>query len=259
MLNRYEGERGTNTGRTLVGGGSKATTSVGVFIVDDQPLFRQALRGVIRPADDLELVGEASVLPENEAERNALVDSSASVLLLGLNNSGTERLRAARLLRQQIRGLGLIALAAVPDNDQLFAAIKAGAAAFLSKGLSAEEILSAIRRVVAGEYPINDSVASSSNVATRVLRQFQELSTALGNEMEALVEQALVSPLSTRELEILRNVAAGLSNKQIGQRLRISEQTIKNHITSILRKLDANYRTHAVVLALRHGLISMPN
>ncbi len=90
-----------------------------------------------------------------------------------------------------------------------------------------------------------------------MLRQFQEVSTALGNEMDALVEQALLSPLSARELEILRNIAAGFSNKQIAQRLAISEQTIKNHVTSILCKLDANDRTHAVVLALRHGLISI--
>ncbi|MBI3954125.1 MAG: response regulator transcription factor [Chloroflexi bacterium] len=229
-----------------------------VFIVDDQPLFLQGLRALVHAAPGLELAGEASHLPATDEERSALADAEAQVLVFGVNSAGQEALRPARLLRQQFQGTALVALAAHPDSDQLFAAIKAGVAAYLPKSVTGTEFLSTLSQVLDGEYPINEAMAINPNVATRVLRQFQDLSATLGNEMEALVEQALVSPLSTRELEILRNIASGLSNKQIAQRLGISEQTIKNHVTSILHKLDANDRTHAVVLALRHGLIAIP-
>jgi len=109
---------------------------------------------------------------------------------------------------------------------------------------------SIIRRVARGEYPINDSLLATPTVAEHVLKQFQEM-VSMGMSVESVT-----APLTNRETQILRYVADGNSNKKIAQILDISEQTIKNHVSSILRKLNANDRAHAVVLAIRRGWIS---
>ncbi|MFC2122998.1 response regulator transcription factor, partial [Bacteroidota bacterium] len=106
------------------------------------------------------------------------------------------------------------------------------------------------RRIHQGEFIINELVLSRPLVAEKVLRQFQDF-TILGGAMESLA-----TPLTARELEVLSFAARGYINKQIAYQLGVSEQTIKNHMTSILRKLDANDRTQAVVLALHYGWIS---
>ena len=136
------------------------------------------------------------------------------------------------------------------EDEQLFQAVKAGAVAYLTKGVGIDQLSSIIRRIHQGERPINEMVLTRPRVAEKVLRQFQDLSL-MGRAMESLA-----SPLTPRELEILSYVARGFINKQVAYKLSISEQTIKNHMTSVLRKLDANDRTQAVVMALQYGWIS---
>ena len=120
----------------------------------------------------------------------------------------------------------------------------------VDKEITAEQLVDMIRRVAHGQHPINESLTSNPKVAEQVLYKFQELS--LRSETEAFI-----SPLTSREIEILRYIAQGYLNKQIAVKLGISEQTIKNHVTSILRKLNANARTEAVVLAIKQGLITI--
>ena len=119
------------------------------------------------------------------------------------------------------------------------------------KDIRPDEILDGIRRAASGEYLINESVLTRPLVASRVLKQFRDLSM-VGQEMEPLFV-----PLSAREIEVLDYIARGNSNKEIARALKISDQTVKNHITSILRKLAVNDRTQAVVYALRRGWIKM--
>ena len=107
-----------------------------------------------------------------------------------------------------------------------------------------------VKLVGAGGYPINESLHTKPGVAEKVLRKFQQLSL----ETETV---EVLSPLTQRETEILKLIAEGYLNKQIAAALEISEQTIKNHVTSILRKLNANARTEAVVIAIRQGLITI--
>jgi len=137
------------------------------------------------------------------------------------------------------------------DDEQLFNAIRAGASAYCTKDIEPEQLIDIIVRVARGEYLINEMVLSRPFVASRALDQFRELSrldrTASG----------FFSPLTPREIEILDCVARGYSNKEIAQVLNISDQTVKNHITSILRKLQVNDRTQAVIYALRHGWIKL--
>ena len=120
----------------------------------------------------------------------------------------------------------------------------------MSKEIKADQLVETIRRVAHGEHPINDSLTTRPKVAEQVLHQFQELF----RKSEA---QNFISPLTPRETEILQYIAKGFLNKQIAAELGISEQTIKNHVTSILRKLNANARTEAVVVAIKQGLISL--
>ena len=143
-------------------------------------------------------------------------------------------------------------LAVKEDEDALFDAIKAGAAAFVLKDISPDDLVSVIRRVSSGEYLINDTVFAQPAVASRVLKEFRELAV-YGQEA-----QPIFAPLSPREVQILDNIAQGMTNKQVAYTLTISEQTVKNHMSSILRKLSVNDRTQAVVYAMRQGWIKMP-
>jgi DNA-binding NarL/FixJ family response regulator len=120
------------------------------------------------------------------------------------------------------------------------------------KDISPEDLIHVIRRVSQGEFLINDKVFSKPAVASRVLKEFRELAV-YGQEA-----QPIFAPLSPREVEILDNIAQGMTNKQVAYALSISEQTVKNHMSSILRKLAVNDRTQAVVYAMRQGWIKMP-
>jgi DNA-binding NarL/FixJ family response regulator len=137
------------------------------------------------------------------------------------------------------------------DDEQLFNSIRAGANAYGTKDIDPEDLIVLIRRVARGEYLINENVLSRPFVASKVLDQFRELA-----QMDE-VSNSVFSPLTPREVEILDCVAHGNSNKEIARLLSISDQTVKNHITSILRKLAVNDRTQAVIYALRHGWIKL--
>ena len=139
-------------------------------------------------------------------------------------------------------------MASHTSDEQLFEVIKSNASAYMSKDIDSEGLISIVKRVAGGEHPINDSLSSRPKVAANILHQFQQLYKQ--QEVENLI-----SPLTSRETEIVEYMSHGFANKQIAAKLNISEQTIKNHVTSILTKLDANARTEAVVKAIKRGLI----
>jgi DNA-binding NarL/FixJ family response regulator len=117
--------------------------------------------------------------------------------------------------------------------------------ACLSKNVGAEELISTIRRAYLGEYPINDSLETRPLVARRVLKQFADLAAMRG------IMETVIAPLTHRETQILNHITEGNTNKEIAYRLGISEQTVKGHVSAILRKLNANDRAHAVALVMR--------
>jgi len=219
-----------------------------VFVVDRQTLYRHGIRQGLTASKDIEVVGDCAPGPE----ALALVEAfTPNVVLLDVDLPLLRGLDLGRQITTRCPRVIVVALTASPDDDQLFQAIKSGAVAYLSKDISADELAGAVRRIAHGERPINESLLGRPRVAEQVLRQFQDVSL-MGKAMETLA-----TPLTPRETETLKYVAEGYSNKQIAHVLGISEQTIKNHITSILDKLDANDRTHAVVLALRQGWIDI--
>ena len=220
-----------------------------VLIIDDNPLFRQGIRWSLEDAADIEVIGEA----ENGQEAIKLTERLApDVVLVDINLPGLNGLEVARVIKRREPRIGIIVLSVYEDDDQLFQAIKVGAAAYSSKDVNPEDLLYFIREVARGKYLINDAVLAKPNVATRVLHQFRELAATEDEQTSALF-----APLTSREIEILDCIARGLSNKEIAHELSISGQTVKNHITSILAKLQVNDRTMAVIYAIKKGWIKM--
>jgi DNA-binding NarL/FixJ family response regulator len=220
-----------------------------VLIIDDHPLFRQGIRWTLEDAADIEVIGEA----ENGQEALKLTERlNPDVVLVDINLPGLNGLEVARVIKRRDPRMGIIVLSVYEDDDQLFQAIKVGAAAYSSKDVNPEDLLFYIREVAKGKYLINDSVLAKPSVATRVLHQFRELAASDDEQTSALF-----APLTSREIEILDCIARGLSNKEIANELSISGQTVKNHITSILSKLQVNDRTMAVIFAIKRGWIRM--
>jgi two-component system response regulator DegU len=218
-----------------------------VFILSSQSLFRQGVRQSLDGARGIEISGEAEVseevLPEMES-------SLPDIVLVDIDVPAENGLKLARKIKQRLPNIGVIVLTATFEDGQLFQAIKAQAAAYLSKDVTAQELFDIVRRTADGEHPINESLADRPKVAEQVLHDFQEFSLGEGTEV-------VIAPVTPREREILTYMAQGYLNKQIAFTLKISEQTVKNHVTSILRKLNANARTQAVVEAIRQGLVSI--
>jgi DNA-binding NarL/FixJ family response regulator len=225
------------------------TPKIHVLIIDDHPLFRQGIKWSLEAAPDMEVVGEA----ENGQEAIKLTEKlMPDVVLVDINLPGLNGLEVARVIKRRDPRIGIVVLSVYEDDDQLFQAIKVGAAAYSSKDVHPNELLRLIREVAGGHYLINDSVMAKPHVASRVLHQFRELAATEDGQTSELF-----APLTSREIEILDCIARGLSNKEIANELSISGQTVKNHITSILSKLQVNDRTMAVIYAIKRGWIKM--
>jgi len=219
-----------------------------ILVVDDHPLFRQGVRWALNAEADMEVVGEAA---DGEQALAMAAELAPDVVLSDVNIPGPDGVEITRSLKNVLPRTPVILMTAYDDEEQLFDAIKVGAAAYFLKDLSPTELMDGIRRVSQGEYLINENVLSKPMVASRVLKQF----TAFTPDDKGM--EPLFVPLSNREIEVLEQIAKGNSNKEIARLLKISDQTVKNHITSILRNLAVNDRTQAVVHAIRHGWIKM--
>ena len=226
-----------------------------VMIVDSQPFFRAGVRQALSEEDNPEPLEILECDPgEDGKEAMAQVgEQSPDVVLLDICYPYLSGLELGKKIARNFAGTRVVILSANPedDDDELFEVVKTGAVAYLrSKGCSPSELIDTIRRASAGEYPINDTVSNSPQVAQRVLRQFQDIAS-MGKTIEEIT-----APLTAKEVQVLGLIAEGNSNKRIANTLGISEQTIKNQVSGILRKLNANDRAHAVFLAIRKGWIS---
>jgi DNA-binding NarL/FixJ family response regulator len=222
---------------------------VRILIVDDHALYRVGIRNILEREPDLEIVAEAD---DARSALDASFATNPDVILMDLSLPSPGGIETTQRVKRELPSAAIVVLSTEEDEDALFEAIKAGAAAFILKDIAPEDLVMIIRRVVAGEYLINDKVFSKPAVASRVLKEFRELAV-YGQEAAPIF-----APLSPREVEILDNIAQGMTNKQVAYALSISEQTVKNHMSSILRKLAVNDRTQAVVYAMRQGWIKMP-
>jgi RNA polymerase sigma factor (sigma-70 family) len=219
-----------------------------VMLVDDHPVFRQGLRRVLESEDDLDVIAEVE---DGEEALHATMQLEPDVLLLDINLPRMNGLQVARALKDRVLDVNIIMLTAYHDDQQVFHAIRAGASAYFPKDVSPRRLIEAIRLVNQGSYVVEDRVLEKAQVGAWLLEQFEGASD-LDEDLNSLLV-----PLSPREMEILQHIAQGQSNKEIAYELGISRQTVKNHMTSILRKLAVNDRTQAAIYALRRGWIRL--
>jgi len=217
-----------------------------VAIIDKQAFFRAGVRQALSERSGFKVL---ECDPTDESLDLIEADSPA-VVLLDISYPSLSGLELGRKITRRYPNSKVVMLSPNSNDEELFEVIKTGAVAYLNKNTTTEELVSVIRRACQGEYPINDSLIARPVVAEHVLKQFRDIVSA-GKFMETVT-----APLTYRETQILNYIAEGNSNKQIARILEISEQTIKNHVSSILRKLNANDRAHAVALAMRNGWIT---
>jgi DNA-binding NarL/FixJ family response regulator len=216
------------------------------MLVDDHPLFRQGLRRVLEAEDDIEVVSE---LDEGTSAFSMAQQLLPDVLITDINLPGLNGLQVTRAVTAAIPNLAVIVLTAFHDEEQVFHAMRAGAAAYFAKDVTPCELVDAVRKVAAGNYLVDARVLDKSQVHAWLVRHFGQAAFLDSASTE------IVSPLSPREMEILQQIAMGRSNKEIAYHLGISRQTVKNHMTSILRKLAVEDRTQAALHAVRRGWI----
>ena len=211
-----------------------------LLLVDDQALFREGLRTLLSLHEDLQVVGEAG----NGLEALAAADElRPDVVLMDLRMPVLDGVAATRRLLAAHPASRVIVVTTFDDDELVFDGLRAGAVGYLLKDVSSDKLVEAIRAAARGESFLQPSIAA------KVLAEFNRL------ERSAVPPPPLAEPLSERELEILRLLAAGDSNKEIAAALFIAEGTVKNHVTNILGKLDARDRTQAALRARELGLI----
>lgn len=212
--------------------------TINVMLIDDHRVVRQGLRDFLELQGDIEVIGEASSGEEGvQLARELLPD----VVLMDLVMPGIDGVETTRRVKAASPSSKVIVLTSFADDDKVFPAIKAGAISYLLKDISPEELAHAIRAAQRNEAVLHPEVAA---------KLMQEFSTPKSNE-------APVDQLTAREMDVLRLVAKGKSNKEIADSLIISEKTVKTHISNILSKLHLADRTQVAIYALRQRLVPM--
>ncbi|MGH2818567.1 MAG: response regulator [Actinomycetota bacterium] len=216
---------------------------VRVLIVDDHALFRRGLQMVLEGETDIDVVGEAG---DGQEAIERAESTTPDVVLMDVRMPKRSGIEATRTIKDTLPSTKILMLTISDEEADLYEAIKAGASGYLLKEISIEEVADAVRAVHAGQSLISPSMASK-----------------LLNEFAAMVKrrdertQVPGPRLTTRELEVLKLVAKGLNNRDIGQELFISENTVKNHVRNILEKLHLHSRMEAVVYAVREKLLDI--
>jgi DNA-binding NarL/FixJ family response regulator len=224
-------------------------SDISVLVIDDHPLFREGVRNVIEAEDGMRVVGEGT---RGDQGVELVRKFHPTVALIDVNLPTMNGIQVTRLITAERLGASIVLLTAYDDEQQVFHAFSAGASAYCSKDIEAGKLLDVIRQVARGFYVVGDQVYDESGLQQWLSRGVE---THRRPHLEGDVEA--FAPLSPREMEILQYVTRGLSNKEIASRLGISHQTVKNHMTAILHKLDVEDRTQAAVYALRHGWVRL--
>ena len=217
-------------------------SEITIAIIDRSEFFRTGVCQKLATQRDFNFIDYTP-----DIESLEFIDAySIDVVLLDIDSPISKGLELSREITRHYPNTKVIVLSSYFSDEELFETLKTGAVAYIDKRTSTEDLVSVIKRTSRGEYPINESVNAHPAIADRVIKQFQEIASM------GLIKEKIASPLTQRELQILSCIANGGTNKQAANMLGISEQTIKNHVSAILRKLNANDRAHAVALAIRN-------
>ena len=223
-----------------------------VLIVDDQRLMRDGLRVLLELQEGLAVVGEAGNGEEALAEVASL---QPDVVLMDVRMPRMDGVEATRALRERGDRPRVLMLTTFDDDQYVFDALKAGAAGYVLKDLPAADLAAAVRTVHAGGVELEPSIASKVVAEFSRLRAAPEIAgSATAPPEGARAQPPLVEELTPREREVLRLIATGASNREIGAQLFISEGTVKNHISNILGRLGLRDRTQAAIYAKEHDL-----
>jgi DNA-binding NarL/FixJ family response regulator len=214
---------------------------VRVLLVDDQALFREALATLLEVRPEIEVVGEAA---DGAEALDRVAALRPDVVLMDLHMPVLDGIAATRRLRVERPGTRVLALTTFDDDEDVFAALRAGAVGYLLKDVSGDRLVEALLAAARGESVLQPSVAA------RVVARFAELPDDAPPR-----PQPLVVPLSDRELEVLRLLADGGSNREIAAAMFLAEGTVKNHVTNVLAKLGARDRTQAALRGRALGLV----
>jgi len=227
---------------TSLTNGQVSDSAIRVLVVDDQELFRRGLTMLLNVESDIEVVGEAS----SGAEAVGLCHTEApDVVLMDVRMPKQHGIEACASIKEAAPGARIIMLTVSDDEGDLYDAVKSGASGYLLKDSSIDEVSQAIRVVADGQSLISPSMAA------KLIDEFKTMSKPERSQGPAL-------KLTERELEVLRLVAKGLSNRDVAQRLAISENTVKNHVRNMLEKLQLHSRMEAVMYAVREKLLDIP-
>lgn len=211
-----------------------------LLLVDDHPLFRRGVRLYLETVPDLHVAGEAD---NGESALHFLSSQQVDVVLLDLQMPGLDGIETARRIAALHPQARVLILTSFGDWERVWAALKAGAAGYVLKDAEPEELEAAIRAVAAGGNYLGSQATA-------------ELLQHIGEEQNVKAQPQLAEPLSPREEEVLALIARGFSNREISERLFVSETTVKTHVANILQKLNVKSRTQAALVAMRRNLPS---
>jgi len=219
-----------------------------IIIVDDHPLFLQGVVDALSLESDMRVIGQAS---SGEDALNIIRSLRPDIAVLDVNIPGLNGQQVTHQVAQEKLATRIILMTGYDDREQIIHAALAGAKGYCAKDIEPKDLSQAIREVANGKYAID------GRIFTR-----RELDRWLDDQIEGSIRTysepgCPFHPLSKREMEVLSCVVRGMSNKEIASLLGISHQTVKNHITSILRKFSVEDRTQAVVYALKHGWVKL--
>jgi len=219
-------------------------SEISIVIVDDHPLFRQGVVDAITYETDLVVVGEAD---SGEVAFELINNLQPQVAILDVNLPEMNGLQITRKIVAEKLSTRVILLTAYDDLEQVIHSIRSGAAAYCAKHVSPEDLVDVVRQVADGSYVVEGKVLDRAGLDRWVDSKTEGATRSYSDPGEPF------HPLSNREMEVLSHLTRGMSNKEIAALLEISHQTVKNHVTSILRKLGVDDRTQAAVYALRRG------
>lgn len=217
-----------------------------VLLVDDQTLIRQGIQILLDLEPDMQVVGLAG----NGREAIAAVEQlQPDVVLMDVRMPEMDGVVATGILTQRFPQVAVIILTTFDDDEYIFEGLKAGARGYLLKDISSEEMVAAVRTVAAGQALIQPSIAR------KVFAEFSRLATHTTGATDPGDQETSAISLTERELEVLRAIGTGSSNREIAEMLIITEGTVKNHVSNILGKLEVRDRTQAVLKAQELGLL----
>ncbi|MFC2062438.1 response regulator [Chloroflexota bacterium] len=215
--------------------------NINILIADDHPLIRQALKNVLAKEPEFHIVGEAS---NGEEVISMVGELKPDVVIMDISMPKINGLEATRHIKAEYPNVSILVLTVYDSMEHVLGILEAGAAGYLTKSVFDKEIIQAIRGVTTGDMVLSKDI--SVNLLKHALRYPVQQQTP-----------ELTNKLTTRELEVLRFAATGLSNKDIAYRLEVSIGTIKGHLMDIFNKMNVGSRTEAVIMGIRSGLITL--